>query len=263
LAVANRTKVVPHIEQGVWDDTYPLLQEATALSKDLASKWAEIAAKITHNHRHADWRYLLKECRERCEDDPKLDSCPYSVTYLIQLAETYNAVGKKRIQQRKVPVSVLVEGRNLDNLKEVLDDEDEKPKLSVTRMKAHVAKQTAERAAKAADAAGREVDEQTAADVEKSVDEIEEEIKADRTETRDGNTRRNRAERIEGIDIEKAHKVLPDIRTDAQAYANALIGLQATGAEFDTSEVAKTLRAVKELANVLKDIGGKSLKRAA
>jgi hypothetical protein len=210
----------------LWAELRPQCIEAGTYSESAIKAWARIAAEAVHDEVHPDWRWLLADLRERCFDENI--ECPYQVTYLINLAETYTRV--KGNFDRGVPVSVLIEGRNLRNLLELVKRE---PGMTVGRMKAYVF--------------------QDATKDPRSIDEIEAQQKRQRLEGKEKRKRRQHAEKIDGWPLDKAEDLLRMLADEANAYGNAIDRLQTEGASFDAGELTVALRAVKGLTSTLTD----------
>ena len=226
----------PKLSEKQWKALAPKCRKAAKYTADSIKAWSAVSSEAVNGNPHADWRWLLIDLRNRCIDSD-ID-CPYSVTYLIQLADTYTAV--KGDLERDVPVSVLVEGRNLPNLLDIVEDEGED--LSVSRIKAYVYKD--------------------ANDDEREVDEIESELRTKRDSEKERKTRRRHAEKIEGWAIDKSDNLLPTMKAEITSYRSAILRMTAEGREFDATEIALALDAVRQLAATLEAVRP-SLKKAA
>jgi hypothetical protein len=229
----------PKLTEKQWRSLRAGAAKAAKLTAAAIKDWSALAAKAVNGSPHADWRWLLMDFRNRCIDD-NID-CPYSVTYLVQLAETYTAVEGNL--DRGIAPSVLVEGRNLDNLLDII--EEEKENLTVPRVRAYVTKE--------------------ATGDERPVEDIEAEQKAERDQTKERKTRKRHAEKIEGWDLDKSDKLLPAMKSEITAYRGALLRLQADGSAFDGTELTLALDAAKQLVSTLEEMqrSQAKLKKAA
>lgn len=208
-----------------WKTLRPKCKKAAQHSHAAMEAWATVSAEAVSSASHINWRWMLADMRERCFDANI--ECPYTVTYLVQLAETYDAV--KGDFDRGVPASVLVEGRNLDNLLDIVEDG-----MTVGRMKAIVFKE--------------------ANDDERSVEEIEAEQKRHRTEQRDRQKLRGRADEIARWPAEKADDLLPALKDELSAYIDALTDLTDEDIDFNAADARKTLRVATALTEMLKEL---------
>ena len=218
-----------------WKTLRPKCKGAAEHSRSAMEGWATVAFEAVNGSPHISWRWLLADMRERCFD-AKIE-CPYSVTYLVQLAETYEAV--KGDFDRGVPISVLIEGRNLDNLLDLIEDDD---KMTVSRMKAIVFK----------DANGDE----------RTVEEIEIEQKRNRTEQRERKRAKGRADEIAQWPVEKADDLLPTLRDELSAYVDALTDLSDEDVEFNAADARKALRMSSALTEMLEELAPPARKAA-
>lgn len=209
-----------------WSELKPRCITAAAHSEQAAVSWAEIAAEAVRDHPVAHWRSVLSDLREYCWQD-KIE-CPFTLVYLVQLAETCDAV--KGNFNRGVPISVLIEGRHHKDLLKIIKQKG----MTVGRMKAVMYLYEH-------------------ADDKRSVEEIEADQRAKRQDARTGRRKRH-AEKIEGWPLEKAEEVLPTLGTEAQAYMNLLLRLRQQGVEFNLSDAAVAENAVKNLEQVLATI---------
>lgn len=219
------------VQDRKWKKIRTICKSASELTRRATEKWAEAAYKMVSDNKHVDWRWLLADMRERCFAEDI--ECPYTVTYLVVLAETYEAV--EGDFDRGVPISVLIEGRRLDNLLDIIEDE---PKMTVARMKAIVAKEANE-------------------DEERSVEEIEADAERERKEKAEEAKMARAIKRIESWDSDKANDFLTHLRREATAYTNAITRILDEDVEFSGREVTKALRAVTELAETLEEIAPK------
>lgn len=217
------TKPKPKLGDKRWEVLKPKCVCAGAYSEESIKAWAAIAAEAVSGASHADWRWLLADLRERCFDNSI--ECPYTMNYLIQLAETYEEVDGNL--DRGVPVSVLIEGRNLDNLLDVVT-----PGMTVARMKALVYKRF------------NQTDK-------RSVEEVEASQKGYRLDGRERATRKGYVDKIEGWKLDKANKLLPQLQAEATAYQNAVVRLRAEGAAFDPGQVAVAQTALRNALSAL------------
>ena len=221
-----------------WKKIRQICKKAADLTRRATEMWAEAAYKYVSEDKHADWRWLLADMRNRCLDEG-ID-CPYTVTYLVVLAEAYEAVDGDF--DRGVPVSVLIEGRNLDNLLDIIADD---PKMTVARMKAIVAKDANE-------------------DDERSVDEIEADTENERKEKAAEAKAARQIKKIENWDTEKADELLSTLRREAHAYHIAIVNLVTEeGFEFSEREVAKTLHTLADLTRTLEEFTTPKRRRRA
>ena len=236
-------KPKPKLTDKQWRKLAPKYKRAAANTAKSLKEMAGLCKETVNGAPHADWSWLLRDARNRCIDAGW--DISYSVTYMVQLAETYEAVDGDL--DRGVPVSVLVEGRNLDNLTDIIEDEEEKENLTVTRIRAHVYKD--------------------ANDDDRPVEEVEEEIKAKRDEVKEKQTRQRHAEKIEGWSLDKSDKLLTTMRSEATAYRSALLRFQSEGTKFNLTDFALALDAVKQLASMMESMQSaktkKKLKKAA
>ncbi len=214
------------LEDRHWDKLTTKIDAAAAYAAESIKNWAEIAADAVNGSEHANWRWLLADLRERCFATGR--ECPYTVTYLIQLAETYQKVEGNF--DRDVVPSVLIEGRNLDNLLDVIE-----PGMTVSRMKAIVAK---------------EMDP----DETRSVEEIEAVQKRHRLDGRERAKRKGYGEKIANWPLDKSDELLPNLKEESTSYQNAIVRLKAEGAEFTAGEVAVALAVAKGLVNTLEEL---------
>jgi hypothetical protein len=221
-------KSKPKLTDKQWRALQPQCRKAAKHTASAVKSWAKVAADAVNGNPHADWRWLLADLRNRCVDSG-ID-CSYTPTYLIQLAETYAAV--EGDLERDVPVSVLVEGRNLDNLLDIV--EEEKEDLTVARIKAHVYKD--------------------ANDDDRDVDEIEADLRDKRDTVKERKTRKRHAEKIEGWSLDKSDNLLPTLKDEITSYRSAILRHHEEGQTFDPTEVALALDAVNQLAATLESI---------
>jgi hypothetical protein len=211
-----------------WRELKPACQAAAKGVEDSLRAWAKIASDTVNGDEHASWRWLLGDLRERCYDGGI--ECPYSITYLTQLAETHTAA--KGDLERGVPVSVLIEGRKLENLLDLAT-----PGTTVGRMKAHVFKESNKDS--------------------RSVQEIEAEQKRHRL---DGRTRKERDKENQKIldvstDPKEVESLLKEITSHIAVYKDALLGLEAEEeVAFPKRETIRALDASEALVRVLKGI---------
>lgn len=212
----------PTLTEERWEQLRPACEEAGAYSEQSLKKWAWICSQAVEGKVHAEWRWLLGDLRERCLEAQI--TCPYGIGYLIQLVETHN-----RVQgdfERGVNASVLVEGRNLADLLELIE-----PGMTVGRIKAIVYKR-----------ANRD---------RRPVEEIEAEQKRRRLSGRERTKRRKHAEKIANWPRDKADSLLPDLKDEVSAYKDAIARLSSEGATFDGGDLALALLAAKELVWLL------------
>ena len=221
-------KPKPKLTDKQWKALAPQCKKAAAHTAQAIKAWSKVASEAVNGNPHADWRWLLTDLRNRCIDG-EID-CPYTVTYLVQLAETYTAV--EGDMNRDVPVSVLVEGRNLDNLLDIV--EDEKEDLSVSRIKAYVYKD--------------------ANNDSRDIDEIESELKTKRDSEKEKKTRKRHAEKIESWPLDKDANLLPTMKSEITAYRSAILRLHTEGRQFDATEIAMALDAVRQLESTLEAV---------
>lgn len=210
----------------LWATLKPKCEAAAAYSASSIKEWAKIASETVNGNEHADWRWLLADLRERCFNNDI--ECPYTVTYLIQLAETYQKVEGNF--DREVVPSVLVEGRNLDNLLDIIE-----PGMTVGRMKAIVKK---------------ELDSQET----RSVDEIEAEQTRHRLDGREKAKRKKHHEKIANWPLDKSDDLLSNLKEESAAYQSAIVRIQAEGAEFSPGDIAVALAVAKGLVSTLEEI---------
>jgi hypothetical protein len=220
-------KAKPKLTDKQWRKLQPQCKRAAASTAKAVKEWAKIAADAVNGDPHANWRWLLADLRNRCADNG-ID-CHYTITYLVQLAETYDAVEGNL--ERDVPVSVLIEGRNLDNLLDIVKGE---PDLTVGRIKAYVYKD--------------------ANQDERSVDEIEEELRGKRDTVQERKTRKRQAEKIEAWEPGKAPSLMPTLKDQVVAWRSAILRLHEDGEQFGPTEIALALDAVRQLATTLETV---------
>jgi hypothetical protein len=215
----------PKLGDQRWEALVPKI-DAVAVSTETAIQgWAEIAAEAVNGDQHADWRWLLADLRERCWESGR--PCPYQLTYLVQLAETYQAV--KGDFDRGVTTSVLIEGRNLSDLLDVV-----KPGMTVGRMKAIVFKRNTQDS--------------------RSVEEIQAEQKRHRVDGRERSKRRQHAEKIAGWPLSKAEDLLALLAEEAAAYRKAVARLDSEGAEWDSGDLVVAMQEARMLVSALEVI---------
>lgn len=211
------------LDPELWATLRPKCEAAAAYSTSSITAWAKIAAEAVSAALPADRRWLLADLRERCFDNGI--ECPYTQSYLIQLAETHEKV--KGNFNRGVPVSVLIEGRNLPDLLKMVE-----PGITVGRMKAIVTKHFDPKD-------------------NRSIEEIEAEQKRHRLDGRERSKRKDHAEKIGNWKLDKADDLLPTLKEEATAYQNAIVRLQAEGAEFSAGDVAVARQAVRNALSTL------------
>ena len=222
------SKPKPKLTDKQWRKLQPQCRKAAASTAKAVKEWAKIAADAVNGDPHANWRWLLSDLRNRCIDN-SID-CHYSVTYLVQLAETYDAVEGNL--EYDVPISVLIEGRNLDNLLDIVEDEQET--LTVGRIKAYVYKD--------------------ANDDDREIDVIEQEMK-DKQDAGKGQVARQKAvAKIEADALKQPDNLLPTMKSEITAYRSAILRLHAEGQQFDATEIALALDAVRQLEATLESV---------
>lgn len=209
----------------VWGVLRPKCEVAAAHSINSIIAWSNITHEAVNSAPHQEWRWLLADLRERCFD-AKIE-CPYTVTYLIQLAETYDAV-KGRFD-RDVPMSVLIEGRNLPHLLDVIEKG-----MSVARMKALVFKWSN--------------------GDDRSIEEIESEQKRNRLDGREKSKRKAHADKIANWSLDNSEDLLVNMNEELTAYARAISRFQAEGYRFDRGQIGITLNTTKFVINTLEDL---------
>lgn len=210
-----------------WKTLKPKCVTASSSSEQAMKLWAEIAAEAVVDHPPAHWRPVLSDLRERCWRD-RIE-CPYTLVYMVQLAETCNAV--KGNFDRGVPVSVLVEGRHHPGLLKLIKTKG----MTVSRMKAHVYLYDHP-------------------DDERSVDEVEAEQRSKRQDTRDRSKRNAHAEKIMNWPLDKAEGLLQHMKNEVNAYTSAVVRLRKQGAEFDSGDIAVAEQAIKSLSQVIETL---------
>lgn len=209
----------------VWGILKPKCEVAAAHSSNSIIAWANIAHEAVDSTPHHEWRWLLADLRERCFD-AKIE-CPYTITYLIQLAETYDSV--RGNFNRNVPLSVLIEGRNLPHLLDVLENG-----MSVGRMKAMVF--------------------QWSNGDDRSIEEIEAEQKRNRLDGREKNKRKDHAEKIANWALDASDDLLVNMNEELTAYMRAISRLQAEGYAFDSGQIRITMHTAKFALSILEDL---------
>ena len=205
-------------------------KKAAKTYAEAQKQWAAVFAKAVNGDDDADWKWLIEDLRQRllAEEDIII---PFSNTYAVQLAQTY--VAAKGNLDRGVPVTVLVEGRKLENLPAVIEEEtqDDKPPLTVSKMKAIVAK---------------EINGD-----DRPVEEIEADVKKADKAKRDKPKRKERTERITTTPVDESAELMNDLKDELLAYQSAVVRLKHEGAVIDPGVLTVTLNAAKGLVVAL------------
>lgn len=98
-------------------------------AEELTIVWARAAYVVVKDEPYPNWRYYLASMRNTAFE--RKVNCPFSIPFLMQLAETYHAVHGDF--DRGVPLGVLITGRRLPDLLDVIQ-----PDMTVKEMKAIV-----------------------------------------------------------------------------------------------------------------------------
>src|SRR4051794_29464048 len=100
----------PKLTTEQWNKQRAAIKKASKKTRAAIEEWAKIAASTVNGNPVDEWRWLLTDLRNRCQRDKDSDiECPYTVVYLVQLAETHTKVEAN--WDRGVSPSVLIEGR--------------------------------------------------------------------------------------------------------------------------------------------------------
>jgi hypothetical protein len=143
-----------------------------------------------------------------------------------------------------VSPSVLIEGRKLPKLTEIVKGEvDKHGDMSVTRVKAYVHKR-----------ANKD---------KRPVEKIEEEIKAKQDDAKGRQTRQKAVAKIEADALKKPDNLLPTMREQINAFRTAAMRLRSRGTAFDTTEIALTLDSAQSLTSFLEELRRSHLSEAA
>ena len=207
----------------------PKIKQAGKTATKAVIQWAEISAITVKGAKsHADWHWLLHDMQEMAWE--AREECNYTVNYLVQLAETYHAV--QGDFDRGVPISILVEGRNLPNLLDIIENE---PDITVPRMKAHVYKATHKHD-------------------ERSVDEIEADQKDKREKQREGVKEAKETDEIVRLADTDVDALVLRYKRIIRAYEDAFSNVEAEGGVVKAGDLKVAVRATKNVLDALMNI---------
>lgn len=231
-ATATTPQPYQPIDDEFWEGLKPLCMNSGKYTRRSIIDWARAAHAVIEDVQHHYWRRRLTELRERCINDPEIE-LPYTIAYLMQLAETYEAVSGNF--DLGVPITVLVEGRRLDDLLDIIKRE---PDISVARMKAHVAKQISN-------------DPKI---ISQSVDEIE----ADLREQRKSPQARKRAETEPEPEPDLSEmnpsELTEEMVESLQNYQLAFVRMTSSGEEIDRSDLAALTITLRNMLAVVEEL---------